>query len=77
MSGLIPGTFGKVVFGTLIAVFGQMLNFGLSLLGAYVHSCRLQYVEFFGKFFKGGGKPYKPFKVENEYVTMKKSEQEN
>jgi V/A-type H+-transporting ATPase subunit I len=77
MSGLIPGTFGKVVFGTLIAVFGQMLNFGLSLLGAYVHSCRLQYVEFFGKFFKGGGKAYKPFKVENEYVTMKKSEQEN
>ena len=77
MSGLIPGTFGKVVFGTLIAVFGQMLNFGLSLLGAYVHSCRLQYVEFFGKFFKGGGKAYKPFKVENEYVTMKKSDQEN
>lgn len=77
MAGLIPGVFGKVVFGTLIAVFGQILNFGLSLLGAYVHSCRLQYVEFFGKFFKGGGKTYKPFKTENEYVSMIKSNQED
>ncbi|RKD33544.1 V-type ATP synthase subunit I [Lacrimispora algidixylanolytica] len=77
MSGLIPGVIGKIVFGTLIAVFGQTLNFGLSLLGAYVHSCRLQYVEFFGKFYKGGGKAYKPFKVENEYISLKKSNQED
>lgn len=77
MSGLIPGVIGKVVFGTLIAVFGQTLNFGLSMLGAYVHSCRLQYVEFFGKFYKGGGKAYRPFKVENEYISLKKSNQED
>lgn len=77
MSGLIPGVIGKLVFGTLIAVFGQTLNFGLSLLGAYVHSCRLQYVEFFGKFYKGGGKAYRPFRIENDYITIKKTNQED
>lgn len=77
MSGLIPGFIGKMVFGTLIAVFGQTLNFGLSLLGAYVHSCRLQYVEFFGKFYKGGGKAYRPFQVENDFISIKKTNQED
>lgn len=77
MSGLIPGFLGKLVFGTLIAVFGQTLNLGLSLLGAYVHSCRLQYVEFFGKFYKGGGKTYRPFQVENDYISIKKTNQED
>ena len=77
MSGLIPGVLGKLVFGTLIAVFGQALNLGLSLLGAYVHSCRLQYVEFFGKFYKGGGKAYRPFQVENDYISIKSTNQED
>ncbi|HEX3021915.1 MAG TPA: V-type ATP synthase subunit I [Lachnospiraceae bacterium] len=77
MSGLIPGVIGRLLFGTLIAVFGQTLNFGLSLLGAYVHSCRLQYVEFFGKFYNGGGKAYKPFKIENDFISIKKENQED
>ncbi|WOO37657.1 V-type ATP synthase subunit I [Anaerocolumna sp. AGMB13020] len=72
LSGLIPGTIGRILFGTVVAVFGQSLNFGLSLLGAYVHSCRLQYVEFFGKFYNGGGKAYRPFKIENKNITIKK-----
>jgi V/A-type H+/Na+-transporting ATPase subunit I len=72
LSGLIPGTIGRILFGTIVAVFGQALNFGLSLLGAYVHSCRLQYVEFFGKFYNGGGKAYRPFKIENKNISIKK-----
>lgn len=72
LSGLIPGTVGRILFGTIVAVFGQALNFGLSLLGAYVHSCRLQYVEFFGKFYNGGGKAYRPFKIENKNISIKK-----
>ena len=74
MADLIPGAIGRFIFGAIIVILGQSLNFGLSLLGAYVHSSRLQYVEFFGKFFDGGGKPYRPFKVENENSKIKNKE---
>jgi len=58
--------------GWLIAValflVGHGLNFGLSILGAYVHCSRLQFLEFFGKFFEGGGKPFTPLQWENQYI---------
>ena len=41
------------------------------MLGAYVHTCRLQYVEFFGKFFEGGGKEFHPFRENTKYVDIK------
>jgi len=47
---------------------GHGLNFGLSILGAYVHCSRLQFLEFFGKFFEGGGKPFTPLQWENQYI---------
>lgn len=56
------------IFGGMIFLFGHALNFGLSILGAYVHSSRLQYLEFFGKFYEGGGKPLTPFKTEHKYT---------
>ena len=43
----------------------------INLLGAYVHTCRLQYVEFFGKFFEGGGKEFHPFRENTKYVDIK------
>ncbi|NLY75127.1 MAG: V-type ATP synthase subunit I [Firmicutes bacterium] len=55
-------------FGGLIFLIGHGLNFALSILGAYVHSSRLQYLEFFGKFYEGGGKPLTPFKMEHKYT---------
>ncbi|MDL2274201.1 V-type ATP synthase subunit I [Oscillospiraceae bacterium OttesenSCG-928-G22] len=64
--------FIKIVFGAAIALIGHLLNFGLSLLSAYVHTCRLQYVEYFGKFYEGGGVPFAPFKLQNTYVQIKK-----
>lgn len=52
-----------VVFTILIIILGHILNFGLGALGSYVHSLRLTFVEFYGCLeFKGGSKPYKPFK---------------
>lgn len=54
----------------LIALHG--LNIFLSLLGAYVHGARLQYVEFFGKFYSGGGRGFKPLKTEEKYVNVEK-----
>lgn len=58
------------IFGGAIFLFGHLLNFGLSILGAYVHSSRLQYLEFFGKFYEGGGKPLVPLKNEHKYTFL-------
>jgi V/A-type H+-transporting ATPase subunit I len=52
----------------LIFVGGHLFNLGISFLGGFVHSMRLQFVEFFSKFFKSGGKPFKAFALESRYV---------
>ncbi|MFV0363400.1 MAG: V-type ATP synthase subunit I [Suipraeoptans sp.] len=66
---------GKTVPGVLIFifafVFGHILNMAINLLGAYVHTCRLQYVEFFGKFYEGGGRAFTPFKTKTNYIEVK------
>ncbi|HHW45325.1 MAG TPA: V-type ATP synthase subunit I [Clostridiales bacterium] len=63
--------FGSSVIGTLlfilIAVFGHSLNFAMNMLGAYVHTNRLQYVEFFSKFYEGGGRKFAPFRMNTKY----------
>lgn len=61
--------FGWII-GGLIFLFGHTLNLALSVLGAYVHSSRLQYLEFFGKFYEGGGKPFTPFKNKPKYTFL-------
>ena len=47
------------------------MNMAINLLGAYVHTNRLQFVEFFGKFYEGGGRPFQPFKAKTKYVDVK------
>lgn len=59
--------FGAIVFIIVFAV-GHTFNLAINMLGAYVHTCRLQYVEFFGKFYEGGGEPFRPFKENTKYV---------
>jgi len=56
------------LFAALIFVGGHLFNLGISFLGGFVHSMRLQFVEFFSKFFKSGGKPFRPFELESKYV---------
>lgn len=56
------------LFAALIFAGGHLFNLGISFLGGFVHSMRLQFVEFFSKFFTSGGKPFKPFELESEYV---------
>jgi V/A-type H+-transporting ATPase subunit I len=70
MAGMIPFP-ASIIFGTAIFLVGNALNMGLGLLGAYVHGCRLMFVEFFGKFYEGGGVPFKPFAPKNVYVSLK------
>lgn len=66
---------GKSIVGVIlfIVVFliGHTFNIAINLLGAYVHTCRLQYVEFFGKFYEGGGKAFEPFMLKTKYVDIK------
>ena len=61
---------GMLVFAVVFCV-GHVLNLAINLLGAYVHTCRLQYVEFFGKFYEGGGREFLPFKRNTKYVEIK------
>ena len=62
---------GGVILFIIVFVIGHVFNMAINLLGAYVHTCRLQYVEFFGKFYEGGGKPFEPFKLKTKYVDLK------
>lgn len=75
MMGTMPGlnVIGVIAF-VLIFAFGHVFNLAISGLGAYVHTSRLQYVEFFGKFYEAGGKPFKPFKANTKYTLISDKE---
>lgn len=64
------GVIGAILFAVVFVV-GHTLNLGINLLGAYVHTCRLQYVEFYGKFYEGGGREFQPFHQQTNYVEIK------
>jgi V/A-type H+-transporting ATPase subunit I len=64
------GIIGILLF-IIIFVIGHGLNIGINALGAYVHTNRLQFVEFFGKFYKGGGREFKPYKINTKHYTVK------
>ena len=68
--GFMPPV-AKFTVGVVLIIFLHGLNIFLSLLSAYVHGARLQYVEFFGKFFKGGGRKFSPFKPKEKYIDFK------
>ena len=60
---------GWILF-VVIFIFGHIANLLISSLGAFVHTIRLQYVEFFPKFYESGGKPFKAFKTERKYTIL-------
>lgn len=61
------------IFGPIIFIIGHMFNLFINALGGYVHSLRLQYLEFFGKFYESGGKPFVPFKTKSKYINIVKN----
>ena len=61
---------GNVVFFLLVSVAGNGLNFALNLLSCYVHDLRLQCLEYFGKFYQDGGKPFEPLAINTKYVDI-------
>lgn len=73
--GFLP-PIARFTAGIFLIVALQGLNIFLSFLGAYVHGLRLQFVEFFGKFYDGGGRALKPFKTYEKYVDIKQQKSE-
>ncbi len=71
MGGLIPFPF-NIIITPLMLIPLHLFNLGINALGTYVHSSRLQYLEFFGKFYSGGGRKFMPFKYTDEYIRIKK-----
>ncbi len=64
------GIIGVIGF-TLVFLVGHSLNIGINALGAYVHTNRLQFVEFFGKFYEGGGREFAPYEANTKYYNIK------
>ncbi len=68
-----PSVIGFIVF-VVILVLGHALNLSLNVLGSFVHASRLQYIEFFGKFYEDGGRPFSPLSVGAKYTRIKTEE---
>ena len=61
---------GNVIAFIIISMLGNAMNFGLNLLGCYVHDLRLQCLEFFNKFYVDGGKPFRPMTLDTALVEV-------
>lgn len=67
---LAAGSIIGYVIMVIILTIGHFFNMIISTLSSYVHTSRLQYLEFFNKFFEGGGRSFQPFRVKNSYVDI-------
>ena len=73
LADLLSGVpFVGVILAALIFITGHLFSFAMNALGGFVHSIRLQFVEFFGKFYEGGGDRFEPFKENRIYTEAKK-----
>ena len=58
------------IFAVAILVAGHSFNLGINVLGAFVHSCRLQYIEFYSRFYEGGGRAFCPYTYQTKYTVV-------
>ncbi len=68
---LLASMLGNIFAFIPIFIFGHILNIAINLIGTYVHTNRLQYVEFFSKFYEGSGRVFTPFRINSKYYTIK------
>lgn len=70
--GTMPKNIGvKAVLLVVVFIVGHTANLAINLLGAYVHTDRLQFVELFSKFYTGGGREFAPLTVNTQYIKFK------
>lgn len=75
LGGILGFNFFGILLFIVVGALGHALNLALSTLGCYVHTSRLQYVEFFGKFYEGGGRMWSPLSVKTKYTEVKLDKQ--
>ena len=76
MGSLAGGGVKGFIILMLVFVVGQLLNFAINALGAFIHASRLQYVEFFGHFYEDGGEPFDPFRKKTQYIRIENTTKE-
>ncbi len=72
IAGMMAGSLAGIPFAIVIFLIGHVFNIGINSLGAFVHSARLQYIEFFSKFYEGGGMPFNPLRIKLKNMRMVK-----
>ena len=79
LAGMVSGSMPVVgyIFAFLIYAIGHVFNLALGLLSAYVHDCRLQYIEFYSKFYEGNGTLFNAFQVSPKTIKITKNTEEN
>jgi V/A-type H+-transporting ATPase subunit I len=71
--GVMTGFIGFII----VFVVGHLFNMAINIIGTYVHAARLQYLEFFGKFYEQGGRAFAPLRVKTKYTEVIKEENQN
>ena len=71
--GGLPKAIGIPIF-FIIVIVGHAFNIGLNVIGTYVHTSRLQYLEFFKQFYREGGRPWRPLHINTKYVDIKEEQ---
>ena len=74
MGGLLANSVVGIIIMVVILAGGHIFNLVISTLSSYVHTSRLQYIEFFSKFFEGGGKAFQPFQIKTKFVDVEERE---
>ena len=72
MGSLLGKGIAGLIFLGIVFVIGHVLNFAINVLGAFIHASRLQYVEFFGKFYEDGGDAFMPLKKNTKFIKIDK-----
>jgi len=73
MGTIVSNTVLKAIIMIPIFIVGHSLNIAINILGSYVHTNRLQFVELFSKFYEGGGRPFTPLKLSTKYIKFKEN----